>query len=147
MNGLRLFLSGALLATLLVACQPAVSEVPEVSSITFVTSEPVEIEQDVPAVQLHNLSNIPVCTMYGVENDEEDWGINWLPGDDLILPGAIYDLWLPPGTWKFRLEDCQGRLVIEVTDIEVPNTWEEPTPWYLSNGSETDIDWVIDTSG
>ena len=145
MNDMHLLVLSVVSTVLLAGCQPAAPGVSEVTPINSVTSGPTQVAQDIPAVQLHNESNIPVCTMYGVENGQENWGVNWLPGDRLIPPGAIYDLWLPPGTWKFRLEDCQGRLAIEFTDIEIPTTWEEPTPWYLSNTGETGIDWAIET--
>ncbi|GAB4473078.1 MAG: hypothetical protein Kow00124_11730 [Anaerolineae bacterium] len=82
---------------------------------------------DVPftTITVQNYTDTDVCWVYVTFADDPGWGDDWL-GSDIIPAGAEYNLYVPPGSFDMRAEDCSGSPLDERFDVPISGatyTW------------------------
>jgi len=73
------------------------------------------------AIVVENASGRTICYAYISASSDSNWGPDRL-GSDVISPGESYGMPVSPGTYDFKLEDCDHNELLDRRAIAVSGT-------------------------
>ncbi len=112
--------------------------IPPVTSPTKAPSGMVELI-------LENQSGLPVCYIYISSVQEETWGDNWLPQNEMVPSGSRRVFQVAEGTYDLRADDCNNNLVDIHYEVQLAGqmTWSldpiQRAPVLIVNNSSHEI--------
>jgi hypothetical protein len=113
------------------------AEPDEAESMPEPTEAPEPELEEGATLHLVNQSGLPVCGLFMIASDSEDWGQNFLTNRPLAVGARFTISDVPPGLYDMKINDCDGNIVNWRLDIEVVSGAEgtaliEPPLTYLA---------------
>ena len=79
-------------------------------------------------VMLDNRSNVDVCYVFISPSNGEDWGEDWMGGNEAIAIGEQRMFYVKPGTYDLQALDCDENVLAEEYEADLSTG----TSWTLS---------------
>lgn len=111
------------------AAEPEESEsMPEPTDESESTEAQEPESEEGATLHLVNESGLPVCGLFMVASDSEDWGRNFITSEPLAVGAQFTMSDVPPGLYDMKINDCDGNIVNWRLDIEVTSGAEGTAP-------------------
>ena len=80
-------------------------------------------------VLFDNQSSVDVCYVFISPSDSDDWGDDWMGGNENVPSGERRLFYVSPGTYDLLAQDCDRQDLVKVSDVDLMNG----RPWILSD--------------
>lgn len=157
MNRFTLWIAAAMLILVALACGRTTPALPTVVPPTVVpptavpptvappVTSPTVAPSEMAELTLDNQSGLSVCYVYISSVQEETWGDNWLPQNEMVSSGSKRSFQVAEGAYDLRVDDCNNNLVAYTYEVQLAGemTWSldpiQRAPALVVNNSSHEI--------
>lgn len=80
-------------------------------------------------VLFDNQSSVDVCYVFISPANGDDWGDDWMGGNENVPSGEMRLFYVKPGAYDLLAQDCDQQDIVEVYEVDLENG----RPWILSD--------------